>query len=144
MRVASTVKDLSIVADEQTNALVITAQPDVIRELERWDCASGYPSCTGCWSKRIIVEVQDGDTFNLGVQWANTNGGGTNLPQPVYPQPRVANAAIEYNRHGTLPVTPQKHSANPNGLAVGFDSGNWAGLVTALSSNTKSNILATP
>ena len=28
-------KDLSIVADEQTNALVITAQPDIMQELER-------------------------------------------------------------------------------------------------------------
>jgi general secretion pathway protein D len=136
-------KDLSIVADEQTNALVITAQPDVMQELERVIARLDIRRAQ-VLVEAIIVEVQDGDAFNLGVQWANTNGGGTQFTATGLPTTTVANAAIEYNNDGTLSSNTTKALSNFNGLAAGFYSGNWAGLVTALSSNTKSNILATP
>ena len=136
-------KDLSIVADEQTNALVITAQPDVMQELERVIARLDIRRAQ-VLVEAIIVEVQDGDAFNLGVQWANTNGGGTQFTATNLSTTTVANAAIEYNNDGTLSSDTTKALSNFNGLAAGFYSGNWAGLVTALSSNTKSNILATP
>jgi len=136
-------KDLSIVADEQTNALVITAQPDVMQELERVIARLDIRRAQ-VLVEAIIVEVQDGDAFNLGVQWANTNGGGTQFTATGLPTTTVANAAIEYNNDGTLSSDTTSALSSFNGLAAGFYSGNWAGLVTALSSNTKSNILATP
>jgi general secretion pathway protein D len=136
-------KDLSIVADEQTNALVITAQPDVMQELERVIARLDIRRAQ-VLVEAIIVEVQDGDAFNLGVQWANTNGGGTQFTATNLSTTTVANAAIEYKNDGTLSSDTTDALSNFNGLAAGFYSGNWAGLVTALSSNTKSNILATP
>jgi type II secretory pathway component GspD/PulD (secretin) len=33
----------------------------------------------------IIVEISDGDGMNLGVQWANTNGGGTQFTDTGLP-----------------------------------------------------------
>ena len=136
-------KDLSIVADEQTNALVITAQPDVMQELERIIAKLDIRRAQ-VLVEAIIVEVQDGDAFNLGVQWANKNGGGTQFTATGLSTTTVANAALEYKNDGTFSSTTTSALSSFNGLAAGFYSGDWAGLVTALSSNTKSNILATP
>jgi len=136
-------KDLSIVADEQTNALVITAQPDVMQELERIIAKLDIRRAQ-VLVEAIIVEIQDGDTLNFGVQWANTNGGGTQFTATGLPTTTVANAANEWKTDGSLSSTSTSALSSFNGLAAGFYEGNWAGLVTALSSNTKSNILATP
>nr|WP_321241561.1 type II secretion system secretin GspD [uncultured Tolumonas sp.] len=136
-------KDLSIVADEQTNALVITAQPDIMQELERIIAKLDIRRAQ-VLVEAIIVEVQDGDAFNLGVQWANKNGGGTQFTATGLPTTTVANAALEYKNDGAFSSTTTSALSSFNGLAAGFYSGDWAGLVTALSSNTKSNILATP
>lgn len=136
-------KDLSIVADEQTNALVITAQPDVMQELERVIARLDIRRAQ-VLVEAIIVEVQDGDAFNLGVQWANKNGGGTQFTGTNLPTSTVVNAALEFNDNGTFSETTTEALSGFNGIAAGFYEGNWAGLVTALSSNTKSNILATP
>ncbi|WP_320150319.1 type II secretion system secretin GspD [uncultured Tolumonas sp.] len=136
-------KDLSIVADEQTNALVITAQPDVMQELERIIAKLDIRRAQ-VLVEAIIVEVQDGDALNLGVQWANTNGAGTQFTATGLPTSTVANAALEYKDHSTFSSTTTGALGSFNGLVAGMYSGNWAGLVTALSSNTKSNILATP
>ena len=136
-------KDLSIVADEQTNALVITAQPDIMQELERIIAKLDIRRAQ-VLVEAIIVEVQDGDAFNLGVQWANKNGGGTQFTATGLPTTTVANAALEYKNDGSFSSNTTSALSKFNGLAAGFYSGDWAGLVTALSSNTKSNILATP
>jgi general secretion pathway protein D len=136
-------KDLSIVADEQTNALVITAQPDVMQELERIIARLDIRRAQ-VLVEAIIVEVQDGDAYNLGVQWANANGGGTQFTATGLSTTTVANAALEYKNDGTFSSDTTSTLSSFNGLAAGFYSGDWAGLVTALSSNTKSNILATP
>ena len=136
-------KDLSIVADEQTNALVITAQPDIMQELERIIAKLDIRRAQ-VLVEAIIVEVQDGDAFNLGVQWANKNGGGTQFTATGLPTTTVANAALQYKNDGAFSSTTTSALSSFNGLAAGFYSGDWAGLVTALSSNTKSNILATP
>lgn len=136
-------KDLSIVADEQTNSLVITAQPDIMQELERIIAKLDIRRAQ-VLVEAIIVEVQDGDAFNLGVQWANANGGGTQFTGTGLSTSTVANAALEYKDNGTFSTTTTTALGKFNGLAAGFYSGDWAGLVTALSSNTKSNILATP
>lgn len=136
-------KDLSIVADEQTNALVITAQPDIMQELERIIAKLDIRRAQ-VLVEAIIVEIQDGDALNFGVQWANKNGGGTQFGATGLSTTTVANAALEYKNDGEFSSDTTSALSNFNGMAAGFYSGDWAGLVTALSSNTKSNILATP
>lgn len=136
-------KDLSIVADEQTNALVITAQPDLMQELERIIAKLDIRRAQ-VLVEAIIVEIQDGDALNFGVQWINTNGGGTQFTASGLSTTTVANAALEYKDDGSFSSSTTSALSSFNGLAAGFYEGNWGGLVTALSSNTKSNILATP
>ncbi|KFC05161.1 general secretion pathway protein D [Trabulsiella guamensis ATCC 49490] len=135
----------SITADEQTNSLVITASQSVMSQLEqviaRLDIRRAQVLV-----EAIIVEVQDGKGMNLGVQWINKNVGmqqftGTNLP--------VFNAAVgskQYKTSGDLSSDNPVYNAlsNFNGLAAGFFDGNWGMLLTALSSDSKNDILSTP
>ena len=94
----------------------------------------------------IIVEVQDGNGLNLGVQWANKNVGAqqfTNTGLPIF---NAAQGVADYKKNGGIT------SANPawdmfsayNGMAAGFFNGDWGVLLTVLASNNKNDILATP
>lgn len=133
---------LAISADETTNALVITAQPDVMAELEQVVAKLDIRRAQ-VLVEAIIVEIADGDGLNLGVQWANTNGGGTQFTNTGLPIGSVAIAAKDYKDNGT--TTGLASLAKEfNGMAAGFYRGNWAALVTALSTNSKSDILSTP
>ncbi|QXC07289.1 GspD family T2SS secretin variant ExeD [Aeromonas sp. FDAARGOS 1408] len=133
---------LAISADETTNALVITAQPDVMSELEQVVAKLDIRRAQ-VLVEAIIVEIADGDGLNLGVQWANTNGGGTQFTNTGLPIGSVAIAAKDYKDNGT--TTGLASLAKEfNGMAAGFYHGNWAALVTALSTNSKSDILSTP
>ncbi|HDS9988014.1 type II secretion system secretin GspD [Escherichia coli] len=137
--------NVAITADEQTNSLVITADQSVQEKLAtviaRLDIRRAQVLV-----EAIIVEVQDGNGLNLGVQWANKNVGAqqfTNTGLPIF---NAAQGVADYKKNGGIT------SANPawdmfsayNGMAAGFFNGDWGVLLTALVSNNKNDILATP
>lgn len=141
----SAMDNVVITADEQTNSLVITADQSVQEKLAtviaRLDIRRAQVLV-----EAIIVEVQDGNGLNLGVQWANKNVGAqqfTNTGLPVF---NAAQGVADYKKNGGIT------SANPawdmfsayNGMAAGFFNGDWGVLLTALVSNNKNDILATP
>ena len=141
----SAMDNVAITADEQTNSLVITADQSVQEKLAtviaRLDIRRAQVLV-----EAIIVEVQDGNGLNLGVQWANKNVGAqqfTNTGLPVF---NAAQGVADYKKNGGIT------SANPawdmfsayNGMAAGFFKGDWGVLLTALASNNKNDILATP
>lgn len=70
-----------IKADEQTNALIITAAPDVMRDLEAVVAKLDVRRAQ-VLVEAVIVEVQDGQGLNIGVQWANKYGGGIAVRRP--------------------------------------------------------------
>ncbi|WP_276528235.1 secretin N-terminal domain-containing protein, partial [Yersinia bercovieri] len=120
--------NIAIKAYDQTNALVITADPRMMKELEqvieKLDVRRAQVLV-----EAIIVETQNAEGLNLGIQWANKYSGGINL------LPRPGHA--------------RSHSEQPMptviaGLTAGFYKGNWNGLFTALATNSNNNILATP
>ena len=133
-------KKLNIQADEQTNALVITAQPDAIQEIEkvinRLDIRRAQVLV-----EAIIVEVSNSNGAQLGVQWGNSNGGmvqftGSNAQMPI---------STFVTAKGDSATDTQKSAlAALNGAAVGFYSGDWFALLTALKSDSKSDVLSTP
>ena len=133
-------KKLNIQADEQTNALVITAQPDAMQEIEkvinRLDIRRAQVLV-----EAIIVEVSNSNGAQLGVQWGNNNGGmvqftGSNAQMPI---------STFVTAKGDSATDTQKSAlAALNGAAVGFYSGDWFALLTALNSDTKSDVLSTP
>ncbi|MGB8667481.1 MAG: type II secretion system secretin GspD [Serratia inhibens] len=124
-------KNVVIKADEQTNALIITAAPDVMRDLEdvvtKLDVRRAQVLV-----EAVIVEVQDGQGLNIGVQWANKYGGGTQFAGNV--------PGVSSGFDGGMLEAFNKAS----GLMTGFYSGNWGVLLSAIASNNQNNILATP
>lgn len=125
---STTSTDLNITADESTNSLVITAQPNVMNSLEKVidKLDIRRPQVL---VEAIIAEVQDGNGMDLGVQWTGKHGGvqfgSTGLP-------------ISQIKNGTI------KGASFTGLATGFFNGDFGALMTALSTTGKNDILSTP
>ncbi|MEQ9917912.1 type II secretion system secretin GspD [Pectobacterium aroidearum] len=136
-------KDISIKAHEQTNSLIVNAAPDIMRDLEQVIAQLDIRR-PQVLVEAIIAEVQDADGMNLGVQWANKNAGTTQFTNTGLPITTMMAGADQYRRDGTLNTAASSALSSFNGIAAGFYQGNWSMLMTALSSNSKNDILATP
>jgi len=159
---------ISIEAHPDSNSLVITAQPDMMRSLEevvrQLDIRRAQVLV-----EAIIVEVFEGNGTDFGVQWINEKGGGTNFntgnvipivniatgaaaARPTRNPDRVEQSTIPGVPSTTVPVpdTPGDYTllaqalSGLNGAMLGFYNGNWAAILQAVRSNTNSNVLATP
>lgn len=142
---SSTTKPMSITADEQTNSIVITAQQDVMQSLEQVIAKLDIRRAQ-VLVEAIIVEVQDGNGLNLGIQWSNNQVGGTQFTGTGAPLSTAAAGVRQYKQDGVIssdnPLSDTLKSFN--GMAAGFFSGDWNVLLTALSTSNKNDILATP
>jgi general secretion pathway protein D len=138
-----------IQADEATNALVITAPPDIMRTLKR---VIGQLDIRRAQVlvEAIIAEVGEDTARDLGVQWifagdtSDNRGpvGIINYSNSGSPIADLANAAISAESGGTVPSLL-------DGALVGFgrfgsNSFNYAAVLNALASDTNTNILSTP
>lgn len=121
-------RPVAIKAYDQTNALVITADPDMMLALgeviEKLDIRRAQVLV-----EAIIVETQNGEGINLGVKWENKRSDDINF---------IKNSDGLLNNNGWGIAT------TITGLTAGFYKGNWDVLLSALSTNTNNNILATP
>lgn len=136
-------KDISIKAHEQTNSLIVNAAPDIMRDLEQVIAQLDIRR-PQVLVEAIIAEIQDGDGMNLGVQWANRNAGVTQFTNTGLPITTMVAGADQFRRDGTVSAAATTALGGFNGIAAGFYQGNWSMLLTALSSNSKNDILATP
>ncbi|OUR78938.1 type II secretion system protein GspD [Colwellia psychrerythraea] len=162
---SSNKRDVSIEAHESTNALVITAQPDMLRSLEavirQLDVRRAQVLV-----EAIIVEVFESDGVSLGVQWYNEAGGFTQFTngpasissvaagvQAAEGEPGNTVTTIDSNGNPvttTNPSTDGDYSilaqvlGNVSGMMFGIAKNDWGAIVNAVSSDTNSNILATP
>lgn len=165
---ANSGRSISIEAHADSNSLVITAQPDMMRSLEevlrQLDIRRAQVLV-----EAIIVEVFEGDGTDFGVQWLNSNGGGTNFNNgntiPIISVAGGAAVASQITRGTTTvardpatgdPITTTTPDSNRdysalanvlsglNGAMVGFYNGNWAAILQAVRTSTNSNVLATP
>lgn len=136
-------RDISIKAHEQTNALIVNAAPDVMRDLEqvinRLDIRRPQVLV-----EAIIAEVQDADGLNLGIQWGNKHAGMTQFTNTGLPLSTVVTGVDQYRKDGTVSTALGTALGSFNGMAAGFYQGNWSMLLTAISSDSKNDILATP
>ncbi|MEW6992211.1 type II secretion system secretin GspD [Colwelliaceae bacterium 6441] len=161
-------RNISIDAHKDTNTLVITAQPDMLRSLEsvirQLDVRRAQVLV-----EAIIVEVFEGDGVSLGVQWMNEGGAMTqftNGPAPISAVAAAAEAARSTpGQKGTYVTNPDgdivgKNPDQPDikgdyslaatllgtvsGGMYGIMKNGWGAIVQAVSNDTNSNILATP
>jgi general secretion pathway protein D len=162
----STNRDVSIDSHKDSNALVITAEPDMMRSLEdvirQLDVRRAQVLV-----EAIIVEVFEGDGTTLGVQWANEKGGGTQFNNGVVgigslavgvnqAQDKILVDSITTTSNGDTVVVPTEKSqlgdlsglasllGGVNGLLLGGVKDGWGAVLQAVSTDTNSNLLATP
>lgn len=123
--------ELTIKADEETNALIITGPQHLLKDMESVIAKLDIRRAQ-VLVEAVIVEVSDAEGLNFGIQWMNTHGGGTNF-------------AATGSSVTTIPGKGMVNAlSGMSGLAAGFYRGNWAGLLSALQTNSQNNILATP
>jgi len=155
-------RDVSIEAHAESNSLVITAQPDVLRSLEdvirQVDIRRAQVLV-----EAIIVEVADNSGANLGVQWISAQGGMTQFNNGVVPVSSIAAGAaaaqsvpgstttnLETNVSTTTAETAGDYStladalSGVSGMMLGVVKDDWGAILQAVSSDSNSNILATP
>jgi general secretion pathway protein D len=132
-------------ADESLNALVLLAEPDVVATLEDIVRQLDVPRAQ-VMVEAAIVEVSGDISDALGVQWAvdgrgGTGGlGGTNFSGTGLSIGSVLQA-IQDNDSDTDNNTL---SNLPDGAIIGLGTDSFGVLITALSANSKSNLLSTP
>jgi len=156
--------DINIMAHKDTNSLVISAEPDQLRTIEsvinQLDIRRAQVLV-----EAIIVEISEGDNVGFGVQWASEAGGLTqfnNIGSTIGEVGAGVWAARETD--GTTVTTTSGTDSNTvvnpttegdytliaqaigkvNGMAWGVTTGNFGALIQAVSSDTNSNVLATP
>ena len=158
-------RNVSIESHEDTNSLVITAEPDMLRSLEqvirKLDIRRAQVLV-----EAIIVEVFESDGAQLGVQWYSETGGFTQFTNGVVPISSIA-AGVDAAKgeDGTTVITldsdgDQVITENPatdgdysilaqllgsaSGTMFGVIKDDWGALIQAVNSDTNSNILSTP
>lgn len=156
---------VSINAHESSNSLVITAQPDLLANLEgvirQLDIRRAQVHV-----EAIIVEIMEGDGMDFGLQWISKDGGmvqynngrqagigqiaaGAYLAREE--EGRETTTVVDGNivttkepdRRGDMTLLAQTLQ-NVNGMMVGVVKNDWGAILQAVSTNTNSNILATP
>lgn len=134
-------QNIMIRADESLNALVLLAEPDMIATLEDIVRQLDVPRAQ-VLVEAAIVEVAGDITDALGVQWAvdargSTGGlGGVNFGNTGLSVGTIINAIA----NDKIP----ENTTLPDGAIIGIGTDNFGALITALSANSKSNLLSTP
>ena len=136
---ASRPNNMLIRADESLNALILLAEPETVNTLEDVVRQLDVPRAQ-VLVEAAIVEVSGDIADALGVQWAIDARGSTGGLGGV----NFANTGLSV---GSLLQSLQDESVPeslPDGAIIGLGTDSFGALITALSSNSKSNLLSTP
>jgi general secretion pathway protein D len=140
-------KSVTIWAEPQTNALVVTAPPKVMRSVmaivDRLDIRRAQVLV-----EAILVEMSADKAMDLGVNWliADTDSNGNSLPAGGFVQP-VDGTGIGQIIQGVL--NPEAIAGLPSGLTMGLGQivnggTSWAAVIRAVGGLGNTNIIATP
>lgn len=137
-------KSVTIWADPETNALVITAPPKTMRSLmsvvDRLDIRRAQVVI-----EAMLVEVSNDASRDLGVNWI-VDGSGDNFLVGLFNQPI---AGVSLGDVARAIDDPSSVTSAPGGLTIGGgrqqDSGtNFAAILRALASNGDTNVVSMP
>jgi general secretion pathway protein D len=141
-------RNTTIWADKQTNALVVTAAPKMMRQImgvvDRLDIRRAQVHL-----EAILVEITTNRAAELGVNWAVfSEEQGSTIPIGTFSQP-VGGTSIGSIAQAIIDPDTLATSGLPSGLTLGAgmieDGGlNFAVLLRALRNDGSSNILQTP
>ena len=140
-------KGVTIWAEPNTNALVVTAPPKIMRSVmsivDRLDIRRAQVLV-----EAILVEMSADKAMDLGVNWLilDRDADGNTLPAGGFVQP-VDGTGIGQILQGVL--NPDSVTSLPSGLTLGLGQiattgTSWAALIRALNGIGNTNIIATP
>jgi len=132
-------QNILIRADESLNALVMLAEPELISTLESIVRQLDVPRAQ-VMVEAAIVEVSGDITDALGVQWAVDARGGTGGVGGV----SFGNTGLSIGSVLNAINDNEIPSNLPDGAIIGVGTRSFGALITALSANSKSNLLSTP
>ncbi|MBE4600047.1 type II secretion system secretin GspD [Vibrio navarrensis] len=156
--------DVVIAAHQGTNSLVLTAPPDIMIALQEVISQLDIRRAQ-VLIEALIVEMAEGDGINLGVQWGSLESGA--LIQYGNSGAQIGKVMIgleeakdqtrtEYynDSNGNRVPYEVKESGDYSGLASALSGvngaamsivmGDWTALISAVASNSNSNILSSP
>nr|WP_237293002.1 type II secretion system secretin GspD [Vibrio anguillarum] len=157
--------EVMISAHAPTNSLIVTAPQDIMKELEDVVAQLDIRRAQ-VLIEALIVEMAEGDGINLGVQWGSLDNGSViqygNAGAPIgkvmigleEAKDTTTSKAV-YNPDGTFlrnenTTTKGDYSTLAsalgavNGAALSLVMGDWTALISAVSSDSNSNILSSP
>ncbi|PSU20238.1 type II secretion system secretin GspD [Photobacterium kishitanii] len=160
---SSSKDDVMISAHAPTNSLIISAPADVMKRLESIIAQLDIRRAQ-VHIEAMIVEVQEGEGVDFGVQWGSQDGGVIqfgNSSAPIGGLLSAQEAGKETTsvQHGTdssgKPYTTETTESGDlapmatflggvKGAAAAIALGDWTALVTAVQSNRNVNVLSTP
>ncbi len=157
--------EVVIAAHPATNALVLTAPPSIMTALQNVIAQLDIRRAQ-VLIEALIVEMAEGDGINLGVQWGSLETGAaiqySNTGAPIgnvliglEEAKDTSETTAVYDSDGNFlrneTTTTQgdfstlaSALSGVNGAAVSLVMGDWTALLTAVSSDSNSNILSSP
>lgn len=151
-----------ITADPGTNALVLSAPPDIMKALQgvisQLDIRRAQVLI-----EALIVELSEGEGIDLGVQYANLETGA--MVQYGNANAKIGQVAVGLeeakdtpgstivNTDGSKTINPDTKGdfstlaaalSGVNGAALSIVQGDWTALISAVATNSNSNILSSP
>ncbi|MGF1715159.1 type II secretion system secretin GspD [Photobacterium chitinilyticum] len=153
--------EVMISAHVDTNSLILTAPPDIMRALENIIAQLDIRRAQ-VLIEAMIVELAEGDGVNFGVQWGSLDGGVVQFGNSGIPISQYAvglkeaedvpgSTVIDSNGNRTENKATQGDYtklasvlSGVNGAALGVVMGDWTALVNAVASDRNSNILSSP
>ncbi|MFH0255721.1 type II secretion system secretin GspD [Vibrio rumoiensis] len=151
-----------ITADPGTNALVLTAPPDIMKALQEVISQLDIRRAQ-VLIEALIVELSEGDGIDLGVQYGNLETG--SMVQYSNANAKIGQVAVGIKEaqdvkgstiidaNGNTTVNPDTKGdystlagalSGVNGAALSIVKGDWTALISAVATNTNSNILSSP
>ncbi|UTM58997.1 type II secretion system secretin GspD [Photobacterium sp. CCB-ST2H9] len=162
-KTTNTKNEVMIAAHADTNALILTAPPDIMRAMENIIAQLDIRRAQ-VLIEAMIVELSEGAGINLGIQYGSKeNGvvqfGNSNVPIGQYligleeakdtttTEQRFDNnnnlVDVEVTESGDFTTLGQVLSG-ANGAVLGLIMGDWTMLVNAVATDRESNILSSP
>lgn len=157
--------EVMIAAHPDTNALVLTAPPDIMNALQDVIAQLDIRRAQ-VLIEALIVEMSEGDGINLGVQWGSLDNGTViqygNTGAPIgqvmvgleEAKDTTTTTAV-YDENGAFlrnETTTEEGDYSTlasalggvNGAALSIAMGDWTALISAVSTDSNSNILSSP
>lgn len=151
-----------ITADPGTNALVLTAPPDIMKALQEVISQLDIRRAQ-VLIEALIVELAEGEGIDLGVQYGNLETG--SMVQYSNANAKIGQVAVGIKEaqdvpgstvidaNGNTTVNPDTQGdfstlasalSGVNGAALSIVKGDWTALISAVATSSNSNILSSP